>query len=148
MVGGVNFEVLATFNALEGISGYDLPEVPLDAGEAAINAELTAYSRRIDRIWASVGGCTAENARALILWAIQHRDQAGVSRATPNEISTAIYFGQFKLALELIAEMSDDIEAYLKEDPTHEVRQRGYSYYSEIIARAKTAIERDRQLAQ
>jgi len=146
--GGANFEVLATFNTLEGISGYDVPELPLDAGDAMVKARLGAYSRRIERIWASVGGCRAENAEALILWIIRRRHRTGSGRGAPSAISTAIYFGEFDLASDLIAEMADDIEAYLKEDPTHQVRQRAYAHYCEIISRAAAAIRRSRQLVR
>ena len=136
----VNFEVLATYNALEGIGGYNLPELPLDAHDYFVRQELETYCRRIDRIWESVGGFKAENMVLLALWIIRHRHQTGADTASPAKIATAIVFGEFALALELLSELEAEITAHLEVDPTHEVRQRGYAMYKEIVDRGRALV--------
>jgi hypothetical protein len=138
--GMVDFEVLATYNTLEGIDGYDLPELPLDEHDSFVRQELEAYCKRIDRIWESVGGCKPENVDALALWIIRHRHQTGASTASPAKIATAIVFREFTLALELLSELESEIIDHLEVDPTHEVRQRGYAVYKEIVDRGRALV--------
>jgi hypothetical protein len=84
----------------EQLSGFTMVDSncsPEDFAPAAEN-----YSRKIDRIWQSVGGCSVAGLEALAIWALRNREQPGLFAMGLAPACTALVYGEKALARTLL----------------------------------------------
>ena len=89
---------------VEGETEHSLPAIPIDASDSSVRAILETNGRRLDRIWASVGGCSIEGFQALALWAMRHYNFTRAGTPTVAMVCAALVYGDRNLAAWLLRE--------------------------------------------
>ena len=113
----LDFGVLAASSLIDG---EELPDLPMMACNGSIEAFaplVEDYSKRIDRIWESVGGCSVEGLERLAIWALRNRERADAGRHGLGPACAAFVYGEIELAHELLDELRTIWETHIREEP-------------------------------
>jgi hypothetical protein len=102
------------------IDGEELPDLPMMRRRGSIEefARLVEdYSKRIDRIWQFVGGCSVEGLEKLTIWVLRNRERTAAGIYDLGPACAAFVYGESELAHELLDELTSAWEIRVREEP-------------------------------
>jgi hypothetical protein len=133
----LDFGVRAASSLIDGEVPPDLPMMESKHSIEGFAKLVEDYSRRIDRIWQSVGGCSVEGLERLAIWALRNREQAGAGRHGLGPACAAFLYGERELAHELLDELRSVWETRLREAPDQHV----FDMYERVCVEIERLLE-------
>lgn len=118
-----SFVSFAVQSADELLSGKEissgLPEFFFKATDAAVQRQLSAFSRQVDRIWRFAGGRDREAFRKLAVWALKNAKEVGTSWTDPYMICAAWVYGEPGLARRLLTDYEMQWKQKIRAQPAY-----------------------------
>jgi hypothetical protein len=96
-----------------------MPEFFFKTPDTAVDRQLSAYSRQVDRIWRFAGGQDREAFRKLAIWSMKNAEAVGTSLTDPYMICAAWAYGEPALAKLRLAEYEARWKRKIRDQPAY-----------------------------
>jgi hypothetical protein len=136
----LSFDVLAASSVMHG---QKMPDYPAFRSRASVEEFARAvgdYSRRIDRLWNSVGGVGIPGFERLAIWALRNPDAGTSCHSLYGGPCAAFTYGERELAHHLIAELRSQWEEQIRLEPS-DLAFKIYNQVHRDLERLQAAVE-------